>query len=87
MAILEISSSRSKCLACGRETDLNSDRHDTILGYGPDNGDPGCGEKWTEVKVIYGHIFTDGVWQSEKLTSPWISDFIKNLHSEQSGKQ
>ena len=79
MAILEIGSSHSRCLACGRETGLDTDRHDTILGYGSDNGNPGCGEVWTEVRLTYGRLI-NGV-QTEPLDASWISDFIKNLYN------
>lgn len=42
MATMEIGSWYTKCSACGRDTDW-SPTHEVLLGYGPDNGKPGCG--------------------------------------------
>lgn len=38
--------SDSKCNHCGRAADCTALAHDVLLGYGPDNGQPGCGAKF-----------------------------------------
>lgn len=60
MAIMEIGSWYTKCSACGRDTDW-SPTHEVLLGYGPDNGKPGCGAEFTAVSftTIYPHMPED----------------------------
>lgn len=41
------------CNNCGRECTSSEDKHDTILGYGPDNGSEGCGIVWTHITSDY----------------------------------
>lgn len=44
----------SRCNNCGKECNFHSKTHDVILGYGDDNGMPGCGIEWTHVLQEYG---------------------------------
>jgi hypothetical protein len=43
----------SHCNACGQECDPSTETHDRILGYGPNNGDAGCGIAWQYVYSTY----------------------------------
>jgi hypothetical protein len=58
MATLEIGSSDSYCGSCAQNgktsnAKMTESGHYTLLGYGPDNGQPGCGEKWDHVVFPY----------------------------------
>lgn len=37
------------CAACGEDADPHECRHDTVLGFGPRNGQPGCRVMWTHI--------------------------------------
>jgi hypothetical protein len=50
---LVINTWSSTCGACGKPADPHEKYHDTLLGYGPDNGEPGCGVKWEFVDTDY----------------------------------
>lgn len=50
---LLIGSSSSHCNACGRACAPESKTHDVILGWGSDNGSPGCGVEWLHVWSEY----------------------------------
>jgi hypothetical protein len=52
-ATLLIGRNESSCNACGGAADLNARSHDVLLGYGPSNGQPGCGVTWTHVAATY----------------------------------
>jgi hypothetical protein len=47
MATLIIGQSSSFCLECGESASPSQRGHFTMLGYGPTNGQPGCGRIWT----------------------------------------
>lgn len=49
----------SQCGECGRDCDPKELNHDTLLGYGPDNGKPGCGAEFTHLEMggWYGRDF------------------------------
>jgi hypothetical protein len=53
MATIQIDRSSSQCLACHRGADPNETGHFTIRAYGPRNGESGCGESWTSVRINY----------------------------------
>lgn len=43
----------SSCGACGKPANLSEKGHFTLLGYGEDNGKPGCGTIWEYVTPTY----------------------------------
>lgn len=51
---LIVSGFSSDCGACGRSANPHQASHDVLLGYGPTNGNPGCGVTWTHI------VFTTG---------------------------
>jgi len=53
MATISIGRSSSQCLACNRGASPSDNGHERILEYGPDAGEPGCGEPWTAVRLDY----------------------------------
>lgn len=53
-ATVHIGNSTSHCGACGRPCDPMAASHDRLLGYGPDNGQPGCGAMFTATFSVYG---------------------------------
>lgn len=53
MAIINIGSCESRCLGCGKSASPSDPGHIKVYGYGPENGDPGCGEPWTAVQLDY----------------------------------
>lgn len=74
MATVQIGSSMSKCLGCGKSAGPDDDGHTTIYGYGPENGKPGCGEPWTAVELEYSRYDDDTKdWQ------PVIGYVFENL--------
>ena len=52
-AVLLVDRWYSTCGNCGRPCNPNELTHDTILGYGLRNGEPGCGAKFTSMKAEY----------------------------------
>lgn len=52
-AVLQVGSFSSRCGACGRSADPSAATHDVLLGYGTDNGQPGCGATFTAVSSDY----------------------------------
>ncbi len=65
--VLSIGTWSSKCVACGRSVDPMSKSHDTIVGYGPDNGKPGCGKTFTHVMSDY---IGAGIEESVRIMRP-----------------
>lgn len=53
MATLSIGRSSSRCLACNKGAAPSDNGHERILAYGPEGGNPGCGEPWTAVRIDY----------------------------------
>ena len=51
---LIVGSWSSHCGNCGKAANPQSETHDVVLGYGPENGTPGCGVRWTQVESEYG---------------------------------
>lgn len=49
MATLMVDAWFSICSYCYRDCDPHEKGHYTLLGYGPDNGDPGCGEEFDNI--------------------------------------
>lgn len=45
----------SRCNACGKDVSPEATTHDVLLGYGPQNGEPGCGIKFTHIYSVYMH--------------------------------
>lgn len=43
----------STCANCMKDADPSEKGHFTLLGYGPDNGQPGCGIIWTQLLSLY----------------------------------
>lgn len=43
----------SSCGDCGKAANPASKTHDILLGWGPTNGDPGCGVEWENVTSNY----------------------------------
>jgi len=43
----------SKCGNCGEDCSYSEAKHLTNLGYGPQNGTPGCGVEWKYVTTEY----------------------------------
>ena len=39
----------SRCGACGRSADPKQETHAVQLGYGPENGSPGCGARFEAI--------------------------------------
>jgi hypothetical protein len=63
----------SKCGNCGRAADPHEPRHDTLLGYGDDNGKPGC-------RHYFKYLASDymGIEKEVKAMRPdleWVSSF------------
>jgi len=48
-AVLWIDGWFSTCGACGKQCDPRQETHMVILGYGPENGAPGCGVRFTSI--------------------------------------
>jgi hypothetical protein len=76
MAILEIGRSESRCGACHGAANMYERGHFTLLGYGPQNGQPGCGVLWDEAVLTYKPPF--------EVTEEWIrnsgfNERVKNL--------
>jgi hypothetical protein len=72
MTLLIINRTDSRCGACGKACDPREKRHATILGYGPDNGKPGCGAVWTHATSHYVGL---GIEQAARRMRPdleWI---------------
>jgi len=40
---------------CGEEAWLEEDSHETVLGYGPENGSPGCGARFVAIAEHHPH--------------------------------
>lgn len=78
---LIINRSDSQCGDCGRSADPNETAHTTLLGYGPDNGKPGCGSKWEKVTSDYGDFA--GLYDSIKKMRPDLKfvDSWADVHS------
>lgn len=77
MATLLIYGSSSTCSNCNRDASPREDGHFTLLGYGPDNGKPGCGERWDRAihMTHYGYRFTP-----ENAVQPgYFSDHVNEL--------
>lgn len=53
MAVLVVGSWMSRCGRCGRDADPHESGHYTLLGYGTDNGKPGCMAKWDTITSEY----------------------------------
>lgn len=51
--LLIINSFDSRCGECGKSCQPHSKTHDVVLGYGPENGSPGCGVEWDRVTTHY----------------------------------
>lgn len=51
--LLVINRSDSRCGECGKPCDPHAKAHDVLLGWGPTNGDPGCGAEWDRVGSDY----------------------------------
>jgi hypothetical protein len=49
MNILLIDRWQSYCGICGWEASMYDEAHTTLLGFGSQNGSPGCGVRWTHV--------------------------------------
>ena len=77
MATLLIGGSSSICSNCSLDASPGEDGHFTLLGYGPNNGKPGCGELWDRAVYVY-HV---GIkYTAENVTRPgWFSDHVNNL--------
>lgn len=43
----------SRCGYCGKSANPAQFTHEVLLGYGPDNGRPGCGVRWKYVASTY----------------------------------
>lgn len=75
MATLRIGRTDSTCENCRKAADPSDRGHFINLGYGPDNGTPGCGEKWTDA---YFDFFT-GADVEVMIEATWLPDYIKEL--------
>lgn len=53
-AVLIIDGWSSSCSACRKTARWDEEGHLMVLGYGDDNGTPGCGAKWSGVSFVYG---------------------------------
>ena len=53
-AVIEIGGWSSHCSNCHREATYSETNHFTLLGYGPDNGRPGCGARFVAMESPYG---------------------------------
>lgn len=53
MNTLIIGSWSSRCGSCGKDADPHHLTHDVILGYGSQNGQPGCMVRWDSVTSEY----------------------------------
>lgn len=53
IATLHIGGWSSRCGVCGKSCNPSSKTHDVLLGYGEENGTPGCGVEWTHVASDY----------------------------------
>lgn len=76
MATILIGGSSSICSNCSLSASPNEDGHFTLLGYGPDNGKPGCGEPWDRAVYVtyYGFKYT-----AENVARDWFSDRVNEL--------
>ena len=76
MARLNIGGWSSTCDNCGGGADPTEHGHYSMLGYGVEPGTPGCGEPWTEARLMY--FFNDRDI-AEVINNIWFDDFIKDL--------
>lgn len=53
-ATVLVGSWSSHCNNCGKPCSYTSKTHDVILGYGEENGSPGCGIEWKFIFSEYG---------------------------------
>lgn len=76
MATLLIGGSSSHCGNCRKSASPREEGHFTLLGYGPDNGQPGCGELWDSAVYVYhyGYEYTPG-----NVTRDWFCDRVNEL--------
>jgi hypothetical protein len=49
-AVLIVDRWSSECGACGRSANPREETHATLLGYGEQNGKPGCGARFTSIR-------------------------------------
>lgn len=70
--VLEIGSWSSHCSVCRRDADI-SPTHHVLLGYGKDNGKPGCGAKYAYAVSYYDY----GTDRTRK--DFWYANSIPNL--------
>jgi len=76
MAIMEISSWYTTCSECGRDTAWTP-THEVLLGYGPDNGKPGCGAEFTAVTFTYRFMDEEDPRDSDEIG--WYPQWMKDL--------
>lgn len=53
---LYVNRSDSRCGNCDRPATFRETTHATLLGYGPDNGQPGCGVQWEFLDTDYMNL-------------------------------
>ena len=50
--ILQVDRNTSRCGDCGKQAFPHEKTHAKLAGYGPTNGDPGCGVEWTHIAPV-----------------------------------
>ena len=73
-ATLLMGTSSSYCGACKKSADPDESGHFTQLGYGPENGTPGCGAWWDSVHLTTVYSSTP----KEKMV-PRLKEFYPSL--------
>lgn len=58
-AVIIIDTWSSECGGCGKQADPDSKTHDKLLGWGKENGNPGCGIRYKYVASHYGGTEAD----------------------------
>jgi hypothetical protein len=76
MAVIEVGRSSSHCSECHRDCFWEEGGHLTLAGYGPQNGQPGCGAKWTGVAFVYSIRGEDPRLED---TIGWYPEWMRNL--------
>lgn len=86
MATLIVGSSSSECKECDRAVNSanpGEKGHYIQLGYGSNNGKPGCGENWTAVEFVYimtrPQIEAFAAWHPHLIGLPakWVESGLK----------
>lgn len=66
---IDIGSWSSTCCNCGKEALPDEKAHLTRVGYGPQNGDPGCGITWKYYTSGYSGLGLDNIVERKW---PWL---------------